>query len=305
MKILQLLIYLFVGVVVVKAQDKVEFTSASISPDGKKLLFAANPKGQFDLYVMSLEDRKVEQLTDNPGMDWYGEWITNNRIYYQSVREDNSRYLYELNLKSKEEEIVVKDVVNQVLHYQGEKDEIFYVTYDLKLAPDSNYYPKMETSEILRILKKGKTSIQIKLTNNDFSDDSPHYSGKNKKIIFQSDRSGDMEIYSMNPDGTDVTRLTNHKGFDGVPIWSPMGDKVAFTRKDRDNYEVWIMDSRGSNLKNISNHDDMDLYAAWSPDGEKIVFSSWRDFGAQHIYLVDMKRPSELECLTCDVTFSN
>src|SRR5512133_2560674 len=33
--------------------------------------------------------------------------------------------------------------------------------------------------------------------------------GSNQRILFSSDRDGNREIYSINPDGTDATRLTN------------------------------------------------------------------------------------------------
>lgn len=41
------------------------------------------------------------------------------------------------------------------------------------------------------------------------------------RIVFQSERDGNSEIYSMNADGSDVTRLTDHAAYDGLPAYGP------------------------------------------------------------------------------------
>ena len=48
------------------------------------------------------------------------------------------------------------------------------------------------------------------------------------RIAFTSVRDGDMEIYSMNADGSDVRRLTNRVGPDGGPFWSRDGKRLVF-----------------------------------------------------------------------------
>lgn len=53
------------------------------------------------------------------------------------------------------------------------------------------------------------------------------------KIAFTSDRDGNLEIYTINPDGTDLTRLTNNAAKDGFPEWAPEGRLIAFV-SDRD-----------------------------------------------------------------------
>ncbi len=66
------------------------------------------------------------------------------------------------------------------------------------------------------------------------------FPGANGKIAFSDTRddpnpSGchpncNPEIYSINPDGTGVTRLTNDAGIDVWPAWSPDGQKIVFNR---------------------------------------------------------------------------
>ena len=51
--------------------------------------------------------------------------------------------------------------------------------------------------------------------------------GGGGRIVFTSIRDGDMEIYSMNGDGSDVRRLTTLPGPDGGPFFSQDGTKIA------------------------------------------------------------------------------
>jgi TolB protein len=50
---------------------------------------------------------------------------------------------------------------------------------------------------------------------------SPSWSPDGERIVFQSYRDGNPEIYRINIDGSDLTRLTNDPAKDFHPAWSP------------------------------------------------------------------------------------
>src|SRR3979490_3356670 len=56
-------------------------------------------------------------------------------------------------------------------------------------------------------------------------DSYPMPSPDGKKVAFQSNRTGDWEIFVIDMDGSNIRQLTHSKGFDGGPIWSPDGTK--------------------------------------------------------------------------------
>jgi|SRR5215208_6775061 len=48
------------------------------------------------------------------------------------------------------------------------------------------------------------------------------FPGQNGKIAFESNRDGNAEIYTMNPNGQGIDRLTNNPANDFFPAWQPL-----------------------------------------------------------------------------------
>ncbi len=97
------------------------------------------------------------------------------------------------------------------------------------------------------------------------------------KIVFSSDRDGDNEIYTVDTDGTGLTKLTNNTIGDYEPEWSPLGNKIAFSSNQDGNQEIYIMNDDGTNRVRLTDNPAHDWDPAWSPDGSKIAFISDRD----------------------------
>ncbi len=109
------------------------------------------------------------------------------------------------------------------------------------------------------------------------------------KIVFQSGRNGNLDIYSMNSDGTEQTRLTHHEARDFQAAWSPNGGQIVFgsDREDRDgDLEIYVMDADGGNQRNLTHHPALDSSPDWSPDGSQIAFTSERTNGLS-IFVMD------------------
>ncbi|HKI01847.1 MAG TPA: hypothetical protein VKK31_07710 [Thermoanaerobaculia bacterium] len=114
-----------------------------------------------------------------------------------------------------------------------------------------------------------------KLTN--ISSSESNWSPDGKKIAFYSDRTGDYEIYVMNPDGTGVVQLTKTPGTDDMPAWSPDGKRIAFISDRTGDNEVYLMNADGSNVKRLTEHPGDDIHPKWSPDGQRLLFNSSRE----------------------------
>jgi Tol biopolymer transport system component len=116
------------------------------------------------------------------------------------------------------------------------------------------------------------------------------FPGENGKIAFLSDRAGgDLDIWTMNPDGSNRDNLTrNSPAAEAFPNWRADGRKIVFESDretpsnpavpglERPDLEIFVMNADGSNQTQLTFNELDDENAAWSPDGTRIVFQ--RDF---------------------------
>ena len=97
------------------------------------------------------------------------------------------------------------------------------------------------------------------------------FPGMNGKIAFRSDRDGNLEVYVMNPDGSDQVNISNNPALDSRPAWSPDGTWIAF-RSERDgNSEIYKMRADGSGQTRLTFDPGRDIFPAWTNDG-RILF---------------------------------
>ena len=112
--------------------------------------------------------------------------------------------------------------------------------------------------------------------------------------MFTSTRDGDIDIYTMNADGSDVRRLTTAVGYDGGPFFSPDGSKIVYrsyhpeTDDERQGFlsllaenlvrpsrmELWVMNADGSDQHQVTDLGGANFAPFFHPGGERIIFSS-------------------------------
>lgn len=139
-----------------------------------------------------------------------------------------------------------------------------------------------------------KGNITKRLTNTTGYDAEAVLSPKGDKILFTSDRSGDLELWTMNLDGSDQKQITNLLGYDGGAFFSPDGSKIVFRasrpqteeeiKEYKDllknglvaptNMEIYVCNADGSNLRQVTKLGKANWAPFYHPSGKKIVFSS-------------------------------
>ena len=103
----------------------------------------------------------------------------------------------------------------------------------------------------------------------------------NGRLVFASNYNGsiydDFDIYSMNPDGSDLQQLTGsdpiESAYDSQPRWSPDGTKIAFQSNRDGDFEIFVMDANGGNVVQLTDDSVGNWGPSWSPAGDRIVFA--------------------------------
>jgi len=117
-------------------------------------------------------------------------------------------------------------------------------------------------------------------------------------IVFVSNREGNLDIYTMNMDGSEVQKITSSSSDEVYPAISPDGKKLAFVSNRDGNWEIYVMDLDGkeSDALRLTYNNSDDLYPAFTFDSKKILFQSNRD-GNYELYLVNITDPRVQERL--------
>jgi Tol biopolymer transport system component len=124
--------------------------------------------------------------------------------------------------------------------------------------------------------------------------------GSNGRIVFSSDRDGNAEIYTMNPDGSRQRNRSTNPGSDFEPVLSPDATKIAF-RSERDGSpEIYVMNATGTGQTRLTNNAVEDIQPEFSPDGTKLAFvrRSEFDFTNADIYVMGVDGTGPIQLTT-------
>jgi Tol biopolymer transport system component len=122
-------------------------------------------------------------------------------------------------------------------------------------------------------------------------------------IVFDSDRGGRVDLWTMRTDGTGLARLTNDKVLDELAEWSPNRKQLAWTRggENSPTGEIWVMNADGTGRRQVTSNTFSDNAVAWSPDGRQLAYRSNRDDN-NDIYVINVDGTNERR-LTTDPAF--
>ncbi len=132
-----------------------------------------------------------------------------------------------------------------------------------------------------------------------------------KKMIYCSDKDGDLELYVMDLASGKEKRITNALGYDGGAWFSPDGKKIVWrasrpkTEADIKEYkellaegmvaptnmEVWVANADGSDAKQITSLGQANWAPNFTPDSKNIIFCSNHEYKRGfpfNMYLTDI-----------------
>jgi Tol biopolymer transport system component len=112
------------------------------------------------------------------------------------------------------------------------------------------------------------------VTNGVSTDRQPAYSRDGSRVLFTSNRSGNVDLFSYEFATGRLLQLTEHPASDWDGAYSPDGTSIVWSSDRGGNLEIWLADADGGNPRQVS-HDGVDAEnPTMTPDGEWIVYSS-------------------------------
>lgn len=170
---------------------------ATVSPDGKRIVFTSMRDGDLDIYTMDINGKNVKRVTSELGYDG-GAFFSPDG----------------------------KQIVYRAYH---PKTEAEIARYKMRLAED---LIEPNNFEVWVMNADGTNKRQVtKLGAASFA---PFFTPDGKKIIFCTNyfatdrRKRNFDLALINVDGTGLERVTFNESFDGFPMFSPDGKKLVF-----------------------------------------------------------------------------
>ncbi|NYF80861.1 PD40 domain-containing protein [Granulicella arctica] len=242
----------------------------AVSPDGSSVAFVRyTSSGSDDVFVTSFNGGPLTRLSferrDIQGLTWTPD---GNNLIFASNRSGEHR-LWKLSKRGGEPIEVQtsgKDLTEPAISPDGRS--LLYTETNL----NTNIWQ-------LSINRHGVgLATPIPWSNSTRRSGSPQYSPDGQRVVFLSDRSGDLHLWTAARDGSNARQLTHADDLSpGGPRWSPDGKQIAFYALVDQNKQLFVVDSESGSVSRFLKDRFDDRSPNWSNDGRSIYFNSNRD----------------------------
>ncbi len=287
-------------------------------PASQRLIFQSNRSGDFEIYAINADGSGLTNLTNNPARDEHPAWSPDGfRIAFLSDR-DGTVALYVMDADGTDVSFLSANIGQELPEFSWAPDSrrIAYISdgdnysdihlinvdgsedrnltdsksgnWDVSWSPDGQWITFVSNRmdwggwQIFAIDVNGNGLVNL----SDGSGGSPRWSPNGDRIAYYHGSENNIDIYSMNPDGSDKTNLTPHPAIDSSFRWSPDGSMIAFKSNRDGDYRLYIMNADGSGVRQLTDLSYGNMGFNWSPDGSKIVFVSDYD-GDDELYVIN------------------
>jgi serine/threonine protein kinase len=196
------------------------------SPDGGFLFFASNRGGSMNLWKVAIDERSGLVRTTPESVNTPSEWSA-----LPSFSRDGNRLIYATSSSRSFVELwPFNPETGRVTGPSSEAYQGARAILSCDVSPDGEWlalWATLPTEDLLLVRSNG--SEQRPLTNDLARDRTPYWSPDGSRILFASNRSGKYEIWTIRPDGSDLTQITHLPDQDAFyPSWSPDGKQIGF-----------------------------------------------------------------------------
>ena len=259
-------------------EGKLADTDPAISPDGKWLVFRrdfAPFSGELQVVALGrnlVTEGEPRMLTPTVLIAYSPQWMPDGSAIVFSAK--GALYRLAMAAGSKPERLPFgEDGIMPVVSrpQAGAPARLIYV----RSFADTNIW-RLDTPGA-GIPATSPPVIAISSTRGDFV---PDLSPDGRRIVFNSDRSGEIEIWAADTTGDNAIQLTSMGLIPGFARFSPDGQSVVFQTNPEGHGDVFVVAAGGgSRPRRMTNHPATDAIASFSRDRKWIYFSSSRTPG--------------------------
>ena len=217
------------------------------------------PTGTFEVSVVSAHGTGFRQMMTSDQDDFGPDWSTDGRLALSSWATGDA----EIYTMAADGSDVVQITSNPALDfYPSWSPDGSQIAFTSDRDGDFDIYVMDADGADLR-----------QLTSNPADDGTgeggwgggPSWSPNGRLIAFESDRSGNLEIYTLNLRTGAVSRITrHHPGIDVNPAFSPDGSRIAFSsRRSGSDFDIYTVGTRGQDLLQVSDRPGDDYQPDW------------------------------------------
>lgn len=182
----------------------------AVSPDGTTVAFGSSRDGNAEIYLMGIAGGPATRLSHDLGDDIHPRWQSAKHLAWLRRREGKAAFwLTDLDHPEK----------TYALAQSPEAEAL-----DLVFSADGHWaaitvrYPPNE--QAIEVIDTEKNTIIARL-DGEGPDETPCFSPDHQWILFSSARSGDIELWLVHPDGSELQQWTHRTGADWLPRWLP------------------------------------------------------------------------------------
>jgi Tol biopolymer transport system component/DNA-binding winged helix-turn-helix (wHTH) protein len=247
----------------------------AISPGGRKLAFARSTPTTRDIFFVPLSNDLAPtaapiRLTSLPLLTNTIAWNADGRnLVFSAVPAPYaSRHLFRVDTSSlaTSEEVVELGIEGTAPAISPDRATLVYVRENIH-----------QTSILKSQPRPGGLSSGLKpmsLVSSTRQDFSPDLSPDGKRLAFSSVRSGVLEVWLANTDGSGVRRVTTSGGV--TPKWSPDGTRIVFVSSTSGHQDVYVLEPDSGAKVRITSEKPRNILPSWSRDCKYVYFSSNR-----------------------------
>ena len=255
---------------ITKSSVGVEEWGPRFSDDGKLLLFVrTHPIGAPDeVWTVALDQGREHLIFSEPGkIVSPPQWSFDGQAIIFSSNRTGHPALWRISLDSPDKAMEVAEAGSPAWDPAVSRRG-YHLAYERLMRTLSIWQMDLTSADKL-------PSLLVSSTSNTDQGPGPQFSPDGSKLAYMSDRSGTMEIWISNRDGSNPYQLSAVGGA-GTPRWSPDGQFVVFDTGTQRGSKIVAMSVRGGAPQILTPDGYNDVCPSWSRDGKWVYFASYR-----------------------------